>query len=136
MGFPRGTRINHPQSRAGTFCACSLGLGAQAGTKSEAQCSCLTSFLLFFPPPQKQLMVIGMDVSHGRGTRSVIGFVASINQYAVPSPLSPLFLPWGAPVVPNPLAPARAGEKKAPWPRAGLGGGTTAPDFGSLPAGS
>ncbi|XP_010725017.2 piwi-like protein 2, partial [Meleagris gallopavo] len=30
--------------------------------------------------PLKQLMVIGMDVSHGRGTRSVIGFVASINQ--------------------------------------------------------
>uniref|UniRef100_U3J2X3 Piwi-like protein 2 n=1 Tax=Anas platyrhynchos platyrhynchos TaxID=8840 RepID=U3J2X3_ANAPP len=30
--------------------------------------------------PLKQLMVIGMDVSHGRGTRSVIGFVASVNQ--------------------------------------------------------
>ncbi|XP_042747584.1 piwi-like protein 2, partial [Lagopus leucura] len=30
--------------------------------------------------PLKQLMVVGMDVSHGRGTRSVIGFVASTNQ--------------------------------------------------------
>ncbi|XP_021238819.1 piwi-like protein 2 [Numida meleagris] len=30
--------------------------------------------------PLKQLMVVGMDVSHGKGTRSVIGFVASINQ--------------------------------------------------------
>uniref|UniRef100_A0A8C2T287 Piwi-like protein 2 n=1 Tax=Coturnix japonica TaxID=93934 RepID=A0A8C2T287_COTJA len=30
--------------------------------------------------PLKQLMVIGMDVSHSRGTRSVIGFVASTNQ--------------------------------------------------------
>ncbi|KFW06672.1 Piwi-like 2 [Fulmarus glacialis] len=36
--------------------------------------------------PLKQLMVIGMDVYHGRskGMRSVIGFVASMNQYVVP----------------------------------------------------
>ncbi|XP_040545319.1 piwi-like protein 2 [Gallus gallus] len=30
--------------------------------------------------PLKQLMVVGMDVSHGKGMRSVIGFVASTNQ--------------------------------------------------------
>ncbi|KFV56605.1 Piwi-like 2 [Gavia stellata] len=36
--------------------------------------------------PLKQLMVIGMDVYHARskGMRSVIGFVASMNQYVVP----------------------------------------------------
>ncbi|NWH96952.1 PIWL2 protein, partial [Tichodroma muraria] len=36
----------------------------------------------FFSPPQKQLMVVGMDIHHSRsqGMRSVIGFVASMNQ--------------------------------------------------------
>ncbi|KFP43984.1 Piwi-like 2 [Chlamydotis macqueenii] len=36
--------------------------------------------------PLKQLMVIGMDIYHGpsKGMRSVIGFVASMNQYVVP----------------------------------------------------
>lgn len=33
---------------------------------------------------QKQLMVVGMDVSHGKGMRSVIGFVASTNQCVLP----------------------------------------------------
>lgn len=42
--------------------------------------------LPLYPPPQKQLMVIGMDVyhSHAKGLRSVIGFVASMNQYVMP----------------------------------------------------
>ncbi|NWU37781.1 PIWL2 protein, partial [Hylia prasina] len=37
----------------------------------------------FFSPLQKQLMVVGMDIHHSRspGMRSVIGFVASMNQY-------------------------------------------------------
>lgn len=46
----------------------------------------LTPICLFYsPPPQKQLMVIGMDVyhCHSKGMRSVIGFVASMNQYVV-----------------------------------------------------
>lgn len=82
-------------------------------------------FFCFFPP-QKQLMVIGMDVSHGRGTRSVIGFVASVNQYVVPSPPAPLFLPWRgekinsvALAVPNPSAPDQAGEKRLRAPVSG-----------------
>lgn len=54
----------------------------------------LTFFFNIFPP-QKQLMVIGMDVSHGRGTRSVIGFVASVNQYVVPSPHHLFSFPGG-----------------------------------------
>lgn len=29
-------------------------------------------------------MVVGMDVSHGKGMRSVIGFVASTNQCVLP----------------------------------------------------
>lgn len=42
--------------------------------------------LLFSPPAQKQLMVIGMDVyhAHNKGLRSVIGFVASMNPYVLP----------------------------------------------------
>ncbi|NWR47451.1 PIWL2 protein, partial [Regulus satrapa] len=39
-----------------------------------------------FSPVQKQLMVVGMDIHHSRsqGMRSVIGFVASMNQYVAP----------------------------------------------------
>lgn len=38
---------------------------------------------LLSSPVQKQLMVVGMDIHHSRspGMRSVIGFVASMNQY-------------------------------------------------------
>ncbi|KAI6073607.1 Piwi-like protein 2 [Aix galericulata] len=51
----------------------------QAPVPSQINCK-LGGELWGIDVPLKQLMVIGMDVSHGRGTRSVIGFVASINQ--------------------------------------------------------
>lgn len=49
----------------------------------EVSCLIPNSFVF---PPQKQLMVIGMDVyhCHNKGTRSVIGFVASMNEYVLP----------------------------------------------------